>query len=613
MLKAENRINQGRLWVANLVILLIMGSLFIRYFIIQIYNHEKYKTQAEVNRIRAVPVIAPRGLIFDRNGILITDNFPMYVLSVIPEELQDVEPMFQQIESYTNLDSNALSNNFHKYFRSKYTPVRLAKDLSFSQISALEENRFDLPQIHYQKIPNRFYPSSVRLAHILGYIKEVDQPGLDNQDNTRLYHPGDMIGWQGLEKSYESILRGKDGVQYYEVDAYGREMGQLPGQASAEPIPGKNLSLTIDLELQKEAELLMKDRVGALILSDPVTGEILSAVSVPDYSPDLFTGTIRDQEWATVIGDTMKPLLNRLINGQYPPGSTFKIITTLLLMSEGLLDTTETFTCVGNYRFGDRVFHCWNEYGHGKVNLRKAVVQSCNVYFFNAIQRTTMDDLAQMARDFGFGRITGIDLPFESAGVIPTAAYMTAKFGRRGWAKGALLNLAIGQGEILVTPMQMAQFVNMVAMHGKTNRLHVNLDLQPEPVNGPNLPEELWTMMDQYLYQVVHARHGTGHLSDPHIDSLSVSGKTGTAENPHGEPHAWFVGIGKEGDQIRSIIVLIENGGHGGEVAAPIARKMFARAFAKYDGQLAAKGIGKEIRPELRDEILHEDPTNQHP
>ncbi|MFQ6614749.1 MAG: penicillin-binding transpeptidase domain-containing protein, partial [Fidelibacterota bacterium] len=408
MLKAENHIHPGRLWVANLVIILIMGSLIFRYFVIQIYNHEKYKTQAEVNRIRAVPLNAPRGLVFDRNGTLIVDNFPMYVLSVIPEELRDVGPIFQRIETYTNLDSAMLSRNYNKYFRSKYSPVRLAKDLSFLQISALEENRYDLPQIHYQKIPNRYYPSPVRLSHVLGYIKEVDPSAVADQNLNRKYNPGDMIGWQGLEKSYESILRGKDGVQFYEVDAYGREMGQLPGQPGSEPIPGQDITLTIDLDLQQEAESLMQGKSGALILSDPVTGEILAAVSVPNYAPDLFSGSIRDEEWASVVDDSLKPLLNRLINGQYPPGSTFKIITTLLLMSEGVLDTSETFTCVGNYHFGDRVFHCWNEYGHGKVNLKKAVVQSCNVYFFNAIQRSSMDDLAQMTRDFGFGQVTGI-------------------------------------------------------------------------------------------------------------------------------------------------------------------------------------------------------------
>jgi len=432
MLKAENRIGEGRLWVAYLVVALTIGSLLLRYFILQIYNHEKYKAQADVNRIRAVPLNAPRGLVLDRNGSIITDNFPMYVLTVTPEELKDVESMFHTIEMYTGLDSSNLSQNYHKYFRSKYSPVRLAKDLTFSQISALEENRYDLPQIHYQKIPNRFYPSSVRLAHVLGYIKEVNQTILDHQLEGSRYHPGDMIGWQGLEKSYETLLRGEDGVQYYVVDAYGREEGQFQGRPGIDPVPGSNLTLTIDLKLQELAEDLMKGKAGALILSDPVTGEILSAVSAPDYPPDLFTGAIREQEWTSVINDTLKPLLNRLINGQYPPGSTFKIVTTLQLLNSGALDTSKAFTCVGNYHFGDRVFHCWNEYGHGQVNLREAVIHSCNVYFFNAVQRIRMNDLAEMARKFGFGQETGVDLPFESAGVIPTEDYMTAKFGRRG-------------------------------------------------------------------------------------------------------------------------------------------------------------------------------------
>ena len=587
MLKAENQISTGRLYTVYILVILAVGSLLLRYFILQIYDHEKYKTQAEVNRIRAVPMKAPRGLILDRKGTLIADNFPMYVLTVTPEEQTSLESMFHTIESYTGLDSAGLSENYHSYFLSKYAPVRLAKDLNFSQISALEENRYDLPHIHYQKIPNRYYPSKIRLSHVLGYIKEADRSMVEDKSNDENYEPGDLVGWQGLEKFYEPLLRGRDGVRYYEVDAFGREVGLYQDRPVVEPVPGKNLTLTIDGKLQLKAETLMKGKPGALIVSDPKTGGIYCAVSSPDYPSDLFSGKIGEQEWSGVLSDSMKPLLNRLINGLYPPGSTFKIVTTSLLLKNGSVDTSKKYNCAGFYHFGDRNFHCWNLGGHGEQNLREGFVHSCNIYFFNAIQNEKMDALAEMAEEFGLGKVTGVDLPFESSGMVPNVDYMMEKYGRYGWSTGALLNMAIGQGEVLVTPMQMVQLINMVAMHGKIRKLHFKSDVEPDWVEGPNLSNNVWTLLDQYLFQVVHAPHGTGKHADPGIDSLKVSGKTGTAENPHGEPHAWFVGIARRGEQVRTVVVLVENGGHGGAVAAPIARKILEEAFREPSGTLA--------------------------
>ncbi|RMF07046.1 MAG: penicillin-binding protein 2 [Candidatus Neomarinimicrobiota bacterium] len=582
MLKVENRVTRSQFQVLVLTYLVVIGALLLRYFSLQIYEHEKFKTQAEVNRIRAVPVKAPRGLIFDRSGRLLADNYPIYVLTVTPEQLTDLGALFQRIQAVAGIDSSLLSQNYQHYFQSKYLPVPLARDLSFSQLSALEENRYELPYIHYQKIPSRYYPSPVQLSHVLGYIKEIDQATLSAQLNQgHRYHPGDMIGWKGIEKAYEDYLKGEDGVQYFEVDAFGREVGQYRDRPGEAPAPGHDLFLTIDLDLQRTAERLMQGRAGALLVSDPGTGEILCAVSAPDYSPDLFTGTIREQEWEEVLSDSLKPLLNRLTNGQYPPGSTFKIISALLLLKDHLIDTTQVFHCSGSYHFGDRTFHCWNEYGHGTVNLPKAIIQSCNVYFFNAIQKADLNALAALAKEFGFGSPTGVDLPFESAGIIPTKEYLTAKFGRRGWSTGALLNLAIGQGEILVTPMQMIQFINLVATHGRTPSLHFNRQAHTHWVQGPQLPDSLWKQMETYLQAVVNHEHGTGKLFRSNSDSLWVGGKTGTAENPHGEPHAWFVGIARYHDISRTVVVLIENGGHGGEVAAPIARAIIQQAFTE--------------------------------
>lgn len=583
MLKAENRIPQQRwLWASAFVLVLFM-VLLSRFFQLQIYYHEKYKSKADVNRIRAITVNAPRGLILDRHGEILVDNYPTYVLSVIPEKIEQLGERFQQIEACTGLDSSILSKNYHKYYRGQFTPTRLAKNLTFAQISHLEENRLQLTGVQYKKIPERIYPHASRAAHILGYVNEVGRAVLELQKPGKHYELGDLIGWQGLEKQYEDYLRGEKGVTYFEVDAYGREMGTVTGRSGESPIPGRDLYLTIDAGLQVHLERELEGVRGVALVSNPLNGDIIAAVSTPDYPPDLFTGATPETHWNQILADSSRPLMNRITTGLYPPGSTFKILTALILLEEGLIDTAWKTTCTGAYHYGDRVFRCWNEYGHGEVDFRKAIAQSCNIYFYKTVQKIAMDRLADLAFDFGFGQETGVDFPYESQGVIPTKEYMDNKYGTRGWSGGALLHMAIGQGDVLVTPLQMINFINMVATQGRAQQLHFRLRLHESVMRQPEISDQTWDIMDSFLHSVVNDQHGTGKMANPHLTAVDIAGKTGTAENPHGEPHAWFVGYGKKEDQLVTVMILIENAGHGGEVAAPIARSVFRYVFTPSD------------------------------
>ena len=400
------------------------------------------------------------------------------------------------------------------------------------------------------------------------------------------YEFSDLIGWSGLEQEYESTLRGKKGVTYYQVDAYGRETGKLDGQDGILAYPGDNISTTLDVSLQELLENELKGKRGVGIVSSPKTGGILAYVSSPDYTPDLFTGLVSNMDWESIIADTNRPLLNRVANGTYPPGSIFKMVVAIALLEEKLITPQLEISCSGSYDFYERTFHCWNEYGHGKINLEQAIVQSCDVYFYNVIQKINLNDLAEYAKRFGFGLVTNIDLPSEMKGRMPNRQFMNKIHGRWGWSLGALLNISIGQGEILVTPLQMVSYINVLATRGKTRPLHLvksrNIEIQKQ-----NISQQTWDVIQLSMHKVVTDSKGTGWRSDPRISGLKISGKTSTAENPHGDPHAWYIAYGEKDDEMISVVVMVENSGNGSEVSAPIAKKVFHHYFNSVKSKLA--------------------------
>lgn len=581
MLKVENLISRNRYWIANGVLYLVIMILISRFYYLQVYHHKDFSLKADINRIRAVTIPAPRGLILDRNGEILVDNYPTYILYGITSEMSSVNQKFKLISQVTGIDTSILYKNYRNYFQSRFVPTQLAKDLTFKQLSRVEESKNELDGVVYKQFPERIYNRNVRAAHVLGFVREIDSKTLKKMKANALYEIGDLIGWNGLEKQYESVLRGIKGVNYYQVDALGREAGLVPNQGIVLPQPGKNLQTTLDINLQSLLEDKFRDFKGAAIASDPLTGEIMAFVSSPDYPPDLFRGLVAEDDWNAILKDPDRPLLNRITSGTYPPGSTFKMVVAAALIEQGLASPSYKVTCTGSYILGDRTFRCWNPAGHGEVDLEQAIVQSCNVFFYKAVQQLDINTLAIVAKSFGFGSPTKIDLPSESVGKIPDRRYMNRLYGRWGWAKGNLLNISVGQGEVLVTPLQMLVYINQFATRGHAPYLYLTGFDQTEQqfYNAPPLGQTTWQRLEKYMRAVINDPKGTGTAANPHIPGVEIFGKTGTAENPHGDPHAWFVGYAKKGTKFLSVVLLIENGGHGGTIAAPIAREVFKTYF----------------------------------
>ena len=579
MLKADNIVTYRQFLAAAGLTWCLFGILIGRFFQIQILEYDWYSQKANSNRIRKVTTTAPRGLILDRNGQILVDNFPTYVLTAIPWELSDKGKKFEFISTVIGLDSNTVSKSYKKYYRGRFNPTRLAKDLTFDQVSRLEESRINLQGVYYENFPERYFPSRIRGSHIFGIVKEVDRDVRNSLRNKEEYELGDMIGWSGIEKRYENYLKGERGITFYEVDAFGRELGYVKDLEPTDPEPGLNIITTLDLDIQYFIEGIMKNRKGVILVGLGDSGEILGAVSAPDFDPELFTGLILETTWNEIRNNPEKPLLNRFLQGMYPPGSIVKSVTQAALLEKADFDPNTLFHCDGSYQFGDRLFGCWWQEGHGELDLTGAMVNSCDIYFYKAVQYLELDQLAEMFIEFGFGEATQIDIPGEVYGLVPDKDYMNERHGRYNWSKGALLNICIGQGEVLVTPIQVLNYLNLLATRGNAYRPHLVMVDEP-PVNEiPTLKDETWDRIISDMRLIITDENGTGKNAEPDIPGMLVYGKTGTAENAHGESHAWFIGWAEYADQKYSVVILLENAGSGGKVAAPIAKMIFNEIY----------------------------------
>ena len=579
MLKADNIVTYRQFLAAAGLTWCLFGILIGRFFQIQILEYDWYSQKANSNRIRKVTTTAPRGLILDRNGQILVDNFPTYVLTAIPWELSDKGEKFEFISTVIGLDSNTVSKSYKKYYRGRFNPTRLAKDLTFDQVSRLEESRINLQGVYYENFPERYFPSRIRGSHIFGIVKEVDRDVRNSLSNKEEYELGDMIGWSGIEKRYENYLKGERGITFYEVDAFGRELGYVKDLDPTDPEPGMNIITTLDLDIQYFIEGIMKNRKGVILVGLGDSGEILGAVSAPDFDPELFTGLILETTWNEIRNNPEKPLLNRFLQGMYPPGSIVKSVTQAALIEKTGFDPNTFFHCGGSYQFGDRLFGCWWQEGHGELDLTGAMVNSCDIYFYKAVQYLELDQLAEMFVEFGFGEATQIDIPGEVDGLVPDKDYMNKRHGRYNWSKGALLNICIGQGEVLVTPIQVLNYLNLLATRGNAYRPHLVM-VDELPVNEiPTLKDETWDRIISDMRLIITDENGTGKNAEPDIPGMLVYGKTGTAENAHGESHAWFIGWAEYADQKYSVVILLENAGSGGKVAAPIAKMIFNEIY----------------------------------
>jgi len=588
---------------ASVAISLAFVVLVARLWQLQILEGETFERLSDKNRIRLLRIPFIRGLIFDRNGQILADNRPFFNLMAVPVEITDPGAMIQRLGQGVQMDVQAVSASLREAKRrAPFRPVMLKEGLKWEEVAWVETNRLDLPGTWVEVEPRRSYPYGKTGAHLLGYVGEITEDLLRNWRG-RGYRVGDRIGKCGVERSLEPYLRGRDGGLQVEVDAQGRQLAILQEVAFE---PGADIVLTLDMSLQQEAEEALGDRAGAIVAGDPRTGEILALVSRPSFDPNQFSEGITPEAWRALMEDPHRPLTNRALTGQYPPGSTFKIITAVAGLEEGVITKDTALLCTGHYTLGNRDYRCWKEEGHGFMRLREAIVQSCDVYFYQVGQMVGVDRLAKYSKGFGLGQPTGFDSDQEKPGLVPTSGWKKKRFGEP-WHQGETLSLAIGQGFNLVTPLQQFVVISAVANGGFIVVPQVVKRIQGvdgrvlarfEPQYQGKAPASAATLklLREALRGVVHDPRGTGQRA--RVQGVDVAGKTGTAQVvrmpekvkgkhsalPHElQDHAWFVCFAPVEEPRIAVSVIVEHAGHGGSEAAPVAQRVLQAFFRRAD------------------------------
>ncbi|MCX7995283.1 MAG: penicillin-binding protein 2 [candidate division WOR-3 bacterium] len=530
---------------------------------LQVFEGKYYYRLSEENRIKKKYIIAPRGNIYDRYGREIANTRPAFYVSIIPAltNQQTIEKLAQILGM-----SSATIMKKLKIEKNPYVAIKIARDVSFREVSIIEEKISELPGIEVGVEPVRNYPYGELLCHALGYVSEITDMELKQLKD---YKIGDYIGRTGIEQQYEKELAGKDGVDYIEVDVLGKEVGKVAEYRPIPPVPGKDLYTTLDLELCDSTAKFLKDyQKASAIALNPQDGAIYVLYSKPGYDPNRFVHGLTEKEWEELINSRDAPMYNRAVMSCYPIGSTIKPFLALAALHKGFIQPTKRFEpCHGGLKLGNRVFGCWKI--HGSLDLIDAIVYSCDVYFYQLGRLLGIDNIAEILYEVEFGKPTGIDIPQEKTGLIPDRDYLNKKYGRY-WTEGHIFNLSIGQGDILATPLQLARAFTVFANQENgvvVPHLNKNLDIRIKKINKS---DEALKIIRNALADVVE--RGTATLARVH--GYQVSGKTGTAENPHGEDHSIFIGYAPDEEPQILVCVFVENAGHGGSIAAPIAGRI---------------------------------------
>ncbi len=566
--------------------LILVGNLFY----MMVLRHGFYKDQALENRQVRFRVTAPRGRITDRHGAILADN--LYIADITLPRSSLVagvgDSTLTRLIQWFDLPEDETLERLRQQKKRGRRRLILVPNASMPRISAVQERERQLPGVRVESRPRRRYLYGSLLAHLVGYVGEVGQADLDTTSGGKNYRLGDEIGKQGAEAAMEDYLRGNNGLKLEEVNAANRVVGRRTIWLD-EVTPGADVTMTISLPLQTEMDMALGDGVGCGVAISVKTGQVLAACSKPTFDSNLMTVSISSSQWNTLINDPAKPFFNRIVQATYPPASIYKAVTSLAALSADVVDTgTVLDPCFGGMEFGNRYFGCWKRSGHGIVDHTDAMVFSCDTYYYQLGLRLEIDQLAAAARAFGLGSPCSDIYPSESSGNIPDKAFYDRRFGPRGWTRGVLLNNSIGQGEILVTPLQMALLMARVASSGKTPDPTFILDPAPEFIAPTPLPfkESDLKWCRDALWQTVG--RGTGKAAKQ--DSFSVAGKTGTAQNSHGEDHAWFVCFAPVENPEVAVAVLLENAGGGGSMAAPIAGRWLEAWFSSEEHKLFSKG-----------------------
>jgi len=576
-----------RLFILRVGLLLVVALLGLRLWHLQIREGPYYRDLSENNRTRLVLLEPARGLIYDRHGVLLANNVPSFSLYVTLEDVKDREALIQQLSNLLGLDPTLVRKKMTAR-GSKLLPRKIKDRMTLRDAMLVESNRLDMPGVMIQVESQRNYPGGVTAAHLLGYVGEISADQLEKPEFVDL-HQGSIVGQYGVEKSYDRHMRGMAGQKNVEVDALGHEKKAVVVER---PQAGNDLYLTIDVRLQKVAEDLLGGEYGAIVALDPNSGDILAMASRPGFDPNVLSRELTAKQWVEIVQDEGRPLNNRASQGQYPPGSTFKIPMAVAALETKTMSPSSTVFCNGGYQFGKRLYHDWKASGHGYVDLHNALVHSCDVYFYTIGQRMGIDVMAEFGKDFGLGKVTGVELPSERAGIMPSTAWKQ-KAKHEQWLPGETISAAIGQGYVTVTPLQMASLVGTVANNGVSYRPRLvqavmdrtsgNLQELPAVPRGKiNAKPETFRIIKDALADVVTKGTATRAKSS----MVTIGGKTGTAQvaalrtGPEENipkkfrDHAWFVAFAPVESPKIAVAVLAEHMGHGGAAAAPLAKEV---------------------------------------
>jgi len=566
-------------------LLLVIILLGLRVWYLQIKEGDYYRDLSENNRIRPVALEPARGLIYDRNGLLLANNVPTFNLYVTLEDVRDRTALIQRLAALSGLDEARLQ----KKLLGRAGRVKVKHGLTLREAAIIEAHRLDLPGVVIQPESQRNYPAGSVAAHVIGYVGEVSEAQLATEEFADL-RQGNVVGQYGIENTYDRFIHGREGQKLVEVDAVGREKRTV---SVRQPEAGNDLYLTIDLRLQEVAESLLGGEAGAIVAIDPTSGEVLALASRPTFDPNTLSHDLTPRQWAQIVQDEGSPLTNRATQGQYPPGSTFKIVLAAAALETNTLSPYTRIACGGGYQFGRRLYRDWKKGGHGVLDVTRALIDSCDVFFYTVGQRLGIDTIASYADEFGLGRPTGIELPSERAGIVPSEAWKQKSRGVP-WLPGETISASIGQGYVTVTPMQMAHLIATVANGGVSFRPHVVRAIAERATGRtqefPRVPDSRLPVKPETLQLIRHALEGVvtqGTARRAHSSLVSIAGKTGTAQmislrpGHENEPvpkklrdHAWFVSYAPVDAPRIAVAVLVEHMGHGGSAAAPLAKEM---------------------------------------
>ncbi|HEX5544212.1 MAG TPA: penicillin-binding protein 2 [Nitrospira sp.] len=589
-----------RLFILRVGLLLVVALLGLRLWHLQIREGPYYRDLSENNRTRLVLLEPARGLIYDRHGVLLANNVPSFSLYVTLEDVKDREVLIQQLTDLLGLDPTLVRKKMTAK-GSKLIPRKIKDRMTLRDATLVESHRLDMPGVMIQVESQRNYPGGVTAAHLLGYVGEISADQLEKPEFLDL-HQGSIVGQYGVEKSYDRHMRGMAGQKSVEVDALGHEK---KASVVERPQAGNDLYLTIDVRLQKVAEDLLGGEQGAIVALDPNSGDILAMASRPGFDPNVLSRELTAKQWVEIVQDEGRPLNNRASQGQYPPGSTFKIPMAIAALETKTMSPSSTVFCNGGYQFGKRLYHDWKVSGHGYVDLHNALVHSCDVYFYTIGQRMGIDVMAEFGKDFGLGKATGVELPSERSGIMPSTAWKQ-KAKNEQWLPGETISAAIGQGYVTVTPLQMASLVGTVANDGVSyrprlvqavmDRMSGNLQELPAVPRGKiNAKPETFRVIKDALADVVTKGTATKAKSS----MVAIGGKTGTAQvaalriGPEENipkkfrDHAWFVAFAPVESPKIAVAVLAEHMGHGGAAAAPLAKEVI-ETYMKLTPQIPA-------------------------